>query len=64
LRKLLEALVQDDPGGRLDQSQMRERLREVPQVAAGGGVEFLGVEAEWRRFAQQALEQAAVTTVG
>ena len=36
----------DDPAGRLDQREVRERLREVPEVVAGVDVELLGVQPE------------------
>src|SRR4051812_37863923 len=36
---------------------MRERLREVAQMATGAGVELFGVEAERRGLAEQPLEQ-------
>src|SRR5262245_17356742 len=52
---LLQQLGDDDPGGRFHQREMRERLREVPQVPARVGVELLGVEAERRGDAQQLL---------
>ena len=45
--------------GGLDQREVRERLREVAQVAAGVGVELLGVQPERRGDAQQALHQVA-----
>ena len=44
---------------RLDQGEVRERLREVAEVPAGAGVELLGVEAERRGDAEQALHQVA-----
>ena len=53
------ALGEDDPRSRLDQREMRERLREVAQVTAGLDVELLGEEAERRRHAQQPLHQVA-----
>ena len=45
--------------GGLDQREVREGLREVAEVPAGVGVELLGVEAERRGDAQQALHQVA-----
>ncbi len=45
--------------GRLDQREVRERLREVAEVPAGVGVELLGVEAERRGDPQQPLHQVA-----
>ncbi len=57
--RALQFLGDDDPGGGLDQREVRERLREVAQVPAGVGVELLGVEPERRRDAQQALHQVA-----
>ena len=51
--QLLHALGQDDAAGGLDQREVRERLREVAQVPAGGDVELLGVEAERGGDAQQ-----------
>ena len=47
------------PRGRLDQREVREGLREVAQVPAGAGVELLGVEAQRRGDAEQALHQVA-----
>src|ERR671925_428082 len=58
-RVLLESFLQDDSRGRLDQREVRERLREVAQVPARGGVELLGIEAERRGHAQEALHQVA-----
>ena len=49
----------DDPRRGLHQRQVRERLREVAEVAAGVGVELLGVEAERRGDPQQPLHQVA-----
>ena len=49
----------DDPRGRLDQREVREGLREVAQVPAGAGVELLGVQAQRRGDAEQALHQVA-----
>ena len=46
------------PGG-LDQGEVREGLREVPEVAAGVDLELLGVQAERRGDAQQPLHQVA-----
>ena len=43
----------------LDQREVRERLREVPEVPAGVGVELLGVEPERRRDPEQPLHQVA-----
>ena len=57
--RLLQLLGDDDPGGGLDQREVRERLREVAQVPARVGVELLGVEPERRRDAQQPLHQVA-----
>ena len=48
-RVLLRSLGDDDARARLDQREVRERLREVPEVASGGGVELLRVEPERRR---------------
>src|SRR3954470_19122923 len=59
ISELREALGQDDLGRRLDEGEVRERLREVAQVPAGAGVELLGVEPERRGDAEQALHQVA-----
>ena len=59
LHRWLEQLGDDDPRGGLDQREVRERLREVAEVAAGVGVELLGVEPERRRDPQQPLHQVA-----
>src|SRR4051794_19647151 len=48
----LQHLGDDDPRGGLDESEVRERLWEVAEEAARGGVELLRVEAERRRDAQ------------
>src|SRR5204863_9054606 len=50
---LLQKLGQDDAGRRLDQGEVRERLREVAEVVAGLDVVLLGVEPEWRGDAQE-----------
>jgi hypothetical protein len=42
---------------RVDQRQVREGLGEVAEVAAGGGVELLGVELERGAERQQALAE-------
>src|SRR5262245_48166596 len=42
----LHYFVHDDAAGRVDERQVRERLREVAQVMRRVGVELLGVEAE------------------
>ena len=44
---------------RVDQSQVRERLREVAQVPAGSWVDLLGVEAERAGIAEHALAEIA-----
>src|SRR4029079_1219655 len=49
----------DDARRRLDEGEVRERLREVAQVPARRGVELLGVKAERRRDSEQALHQVA-----
>ena len=59
IREVLQHLGDDDPRSRLDQRQMRERLREVAQVAAGARVELLRVEPERRCDPQQPLHQVA-----
>src|SRR5688572_4133478 len=43
-RELLHTLGDDDPGCRLDQCEVRERLREVAEVVTGVHVELLGEE--------------------
>src|SRR6516162_1897026 len=43
----------------LDERQVGERLREVPQVLARGGVDFLGVKLERPGEGQQLLAQGA-----
>ena len=60
-RDLLHTLGQDDPAGGLDQSQMREGLREVAQVSPGVDVELLGEQAQGGRDAKQALHQVPGT---
>ena len=50
-------LVADHVGDRVDQRQVGEGLREVAEVAAGGGVELLGVEAERAAVLEQALAE-------
>jgi MFS family permease len=47
----------DDVHHRVDQRQVGERLGEVAKVAAGFGVDLLGVEAEWAGVAEQPLTQ-------
>src|SRR3954453_13893492 len=54
-----QPLGDDDPGSRLDQGEVRERLREVAEVAAGVSVELLRVEPERRGDPEQALHQVA-----
>src|SRR5215208_7197058 len=49
----------DQASRRLDQREVREGLREVPEVPPGGCIELLRVEAERRRDAQQTLHQVA-----
>src|SRR5215211_9184813 len=44
---------------RVDHRQVRERVREVSQVAAGVGVQVLGVQPERAGVGQQALAQLA-----
>src|SRR6185295_5049502 len=55
----LEELGDHDPGGRLHQCEMGERLREVAEVPAGLSVELLGVEAERGRNPKQLLHEVA-----
>src|SRR5438876_242681 len=57
--QLRELLGDDDPGRGLDQCEVRERLREVPEMPPGRRVELLRVEAEGRRDAEQPLHQVA-----
>src|SRR5256885_11469990 len=59
ISELRRQLGEHDPPGSLHQRQVRERLREVAQVAAGLGVELLGVEAERRGDSEQPLHQIA-----
>src|ERR1041385_9108039 len=54
-----EALGDDSPPCGRDQRQVGEGLREVAEVAARGGVELLGVEAERRGDAQELFHQIA-----
>ena len=56
-RRLL--LVADDVHHRVDERQVREGLREVAEVPAGGRIELLGVELERRAERQQALAELA-----
>src|SRR5215208_2970596 len=56
---LVQTLRQDDPGGSLEQREVREGLREVAQMPAGRGVELLRVEPERRGDPQQTLHQVA-----
>jgi len=42
----LPGLELDQLGDRVDQRQMRERLRVVPQVLPADGVEFFGVQVQ------------------
>ena len=58
-RQLRESFSEDDSRRGLDEGEVREGLREVAEVPAGARVELLGVEAERRRDAQQALHQVA-----
>src|SRR5437764_15486956 len=58
-RELREPLGEDESRGRLDEREVREGLREVPEVAARGGVELLGVQPERRGLAQQPLHEVA-----
>ena len=49
----------DDVHDRVDERQVRERLREVAQVAAGARVDLLGEQAERAGVAEQLLAQLA-----
>src|SRR6185437_1558217 len=51
--------VEGDRG--LDQAEMRERLREVPDQLAGVRVDLLGQQADVAAEPQQALEQLSRT---
>src|SRR3954451_9762027 len=53
------ALRLDDVHQRVDQRQVRERVREVAQVAARVRIEVLGVQAERSGVGQEALAQLA-----
>jgi len=55
----LSRLHLDEHGYGLDECQVGERLREVPQVLARGGVDFLGVKLERPSEGQQLLAQGA-----
>ena len=59
IRKLLDALGEDDPPGGLDQREVGEGLGEVAQVPAGARVELLGVQTERRGDAQELFHQVA-----
>src|SRR5664280_976986 len=48
----------DDVHDGVDQCQVRERLREVTELAAGGSVELLGVQSEWTRMGKQLLAES------
>src|SRR5262245_39989372 len=56
---LLEQFRDHDACGGFDQSEVRERLREVTEVPGRIDVELFGVETERRRHSQQLLEQIA-----
>jgi hypothetical protein len=45
-RHFLDALCEDEPRGSLDQCEVREGLREVPEMSAGLGVELLRIQPE------------------
>ena len=55
----LALLVGDHVGDGVDQRQVGERLREVAEVAAAGGVELLGVEVERAGGLEQPLAELA-----
>src|SRR4051794_12430023 len=57
--ELVQALGDDDSRSRLDQGEVGERLRKVPEVATRRGVELLGVQPQRRRDAQELLHQVA-----
>ena len=54
-----DPLRENDPPGRLDERQMRERLGEVAQMMIGVYIELLRVQAQRRSNAKQALHQVA-----
>src|SRR5689334_24131987 len=57
--ELGEPLADDDPRGRVDQGEVRERLGEVAQVPPGRRVELLGVQPQRRGHPQQPVHQVA-----
>ena len=57
LRELLHTFGRDDAGGGLDEREVGECLREVPQMPAGVDVELLGEEPERRSNSKQSFHQ-------